>query len=135
MILGKYNQAKTITFDLFEVDGIDLSIAATFATGDVKIQKDEGAEANTSNLPTDEGSTYSLVLTAAEMIAARIRIILIDQTATKVWLDISIGIETYGNASAEHAFDLDTAEQDVNAVKISGETVIGAGTSGDKWRA
>ena len=135
MILGKYNQAKTITFDLFEVDGIDLSIAATFATGDVKIQKDEGAEANTTNLPTDEGSTYSLVLTAAEMIAARIRIILIDQTATKVWLDISIGIETYGNASAEHAFDLDTAEQEVNAVKISGETVIGAGTSGDKWRA
>jgi len=109
MILGKYNQAKTITFDLFEIDGIDLSVAATFAAGDVKIQKDEGVEANTTNLPTDEGSTYSLVLTAAEMSAARIRIIIIDQTATKVWLDTSIGIETYGNASAEHAFDLDTA--------------------------
>lgn len=111
MILGKYNQAKTITFDLFEVDGIDLSVAATFAAGDIKIMKNEGAEANTSNLPTDEGSSYSLVLTATEMSAARIRIILIDQTATKVWLDISLGIETYGNASAEHAFDLDTAAE------------------------
>jgi len=109
MILGKYNQSKTITFDLFAIDGIDLSVAATFAAGDVKIQKDEGVEANTTNLPTDEGSTYSLVLTATEMSAARIRIILIDQTATKVWLDVSLGIETYGNASAEHAFDLDTA--------------------------
>ena len=109
MILGKYNQAKTITFDLFEVDGVDLSIAATFAAGDVKIMKDEGVEANTTNLPTDEGSSYSLVLTAAEMSAARIRIILIDQTATKVWLDTTLGLETYGNASAEHALDLDDA--------------------------
>ena len=109
MILGKYNQSKTITFDLYDLDGVDMSVAATFAAGDVKIMKDEGAEANTTNLPTDEGSSYSLVLTATEMSAARIRIILIDQTATKVWLDTSIGIETYGNASAEHAFDLDTA--------------------------
>jgi len=109
VILGKYNQSKTITFDLYDLDGVDMSVAATFAAGDVKIMKDEGAEANTTNLPTDEGSSYSLVLTATEMSAARIRIILIDQTATKVWLDTSIGIETYGNASAEHAFDLDTA--------------------------
>lgn len=116
MILGKYNQAKTITFDLFEVDGIDLSVAATFAAGDVKIMKDEGAEVNTTNLPTDEGSSYSLVLTATEMSAARIRIILIDQTATKVWLDTTLGLETYGNASAEHAFDLDTASQVVASV-------------------
>jgi len=109
MILGKYNQSKTITFDLVAPDGVDLIVAATFAAGDIVIMKDEGAEANTTNLPTDEGTGYSLVLTATEMSAARIRIYIIDQTATKVWLDISIGIETYGNASAEHAFDLDTA--------------------------
>jgi len=109
MILGKYNQAKTVTFDIVAPDGVDLIISATFASGDIKIMKDEGAEANTSNLPADEGTGYSLVLTATEMSAARIRIYIIDQTATKVWLDISLGLETYGNASAEHAFDLDTA--------------------------
>jgi len=123
MILGKYNQEKTITFSLFEIDGIDLSVAATFAAGDVKIQKDEGAEANTTNLPTDEGSTYSLVLTATEMSAARIRIIIIDQTGTKVWLDTSLGIETYGNVSAEHAFDLDTAAETMRGTD-SANTVV-----------
>ena len=109
MILGKYNQSKTVTFDLVAPDGVDLITNATFAAGDVVIMKDEGAEANTTNLPTDEGTGYSLVLTATEMSAARIRVYIIDQTATKIWLDISLGLETYGNASAEHAFDLDTA--------------------------
>jgi hypothetical protein len=108
-ILGKYNQAKTITFDLVAPDGVDLITNATFAAGDVVLMSDEGVEANTTNLPTDEGTGYSLVLTAAEMSMARGRIYIIDQTGTKVWLDKSIGIETYGNASAEHAFDLDTA--------------------------
>jgi len=111
MILGKYNQSKTITFDLVAPDGVDLIINATFAAGDLKIMKDEGAEANTTNLPTDEGTGYSLVLTATEMSAARIRVYVIDQTATKIWLDVSLGLETYGNASAEHAFDLDTAAE------------------------
>ena len=109
MNLAKYNQSKTITFDLVAPDGVDLIINATFAAGDIKIMKDEGVEANTTNLPTDEGTGYSLVLTATEMSAARIRLYIIDQTATKIWLDMSIGVETYGNASAEHAFDLDTA--------------------------
>jgi len=109
MLLGKYNQEKTVRFRLFQVDGVDFESAATFAAGDVKIMKDEGVEANTTNLPTDEGQGYSLVLTATEMSAARIEIYIVDQTATKVWLDTGLSIETYGNASAEHAFDLDTA--------------------------
>jgi hypothetical protein len=120
-ILGKYNQAKTITFDLVAPDGVDLITNATFAAGDVVLMSDEGVEANTTNLPTDEGTGYSLVLTAAEMSMARGRIYIIDQTGTKVWLDKSIGIETYGDPNAEHAFDLDTATQDVNAIQISGD--------------
>ena len=109
MITGKYNQSKTVKFSLVAPDGVDLIVNATFAAGDIKISKDEGAEVNTTNLPTDEGTGYSLVLTATEMSAARISLYIIDQTATKIWLDIPIEIETYGNASAEHAFDLDTA--------------------------
>ena len=107
--LRKYGESATLCFDLFQPDGVDLEVGATFAAGDIKIMKDEGAEANTTNLPTDEGQTYSIVLTATEMQAARIKIIIVDQTATKVWLDTTINIETYGNASAQHAFDLDTA--------------------------
>jgi len=51
--------AKAITFSLFEVDGVDLRIDATFAVGDVTISKDGGAEGNTTNLPVDEGKGRS----------------------------------------------------------------------------
>ena len=43
------------------------------------------------------------------MQAARIVIKVIDQTDPKLWEDQAIIIDTYGNASAQHAFDLDTA--------------------------
>lgn len=108
-ILRKYGVEATFDFDLFEVDGVDFRVNAAHAAGDTVVMKDEGAEASTDNGFTDEGSTYSIVLTATEMEAARIKIVIIDQTATKVWLDRSITIETYGNASAQHAFDLGTA--------------------------
>lgn len=106
--LRKYGAAATINFDLYEVDGVDLRVDAAHASGDTKIMKDEGAEANTSNAFTDEGQGYSIVLTATEMQAARVAIYIVD-SATKVWLDKVIEIETYGNASAQHAFDFDTA--------------------------
>jgi hypothetical protein len=113
MFLRKYGEllttTKAITFSLFEVDGIDLRVDATFATGDVTISKDGGAEVNTTNLPVDEGKGYSIILTLAELTASQVRISIVDQTATKVWLDIELIVETYGNASAMHAFDLDTA--------------------------
>jgi len=102
--LRKYGEAATINFELFEVDGIDFRVDAVYASGDTKIMKNEGVEANTTNGFTDEGTGYSLVLTATEMEAARIVIYVVDQTATKVWLDRTISIETYGHASAQHPF-------------------------------
>jgi len=114
--LRKYGAATTVNFDLYAADGIDLSIAATFAAGDVKIMKDEGAEANITTLPVDEGQGYSVALSATEMQAARIVIYVVDLTATKVWLDKVIVIETYGHASAQHSFDLDSAGVDATQI-------------------
>ena len=116
--LRKYGVETTVDFQLFEIDGVDLRISAVHASGDSKIMKDEGAEANTSNGFTDEGQGYSLVLTATEMEAARIVVYLVDQSSTKVWLDTAFVIETYGNASAMHAFDLDTAMQEVDVIQV-----------------
>ncbi len=118
--LRKYDAAATLDFTLFQPDGVDFETGATFAAGDLKIMKDEGAEIDTDNLPTDEGTGYSLVLTATEMQAARVVVYIVDQTATKVWLDDYLVIESYGHASAQHAFDLDTAIQAVNAIQIDG---------------
>lgn len=108
-ILRKYGVQTTFNFRLFEVDGVDFRVDAVHGTNDTKIMKDEGTEANTTNAFTDEGQGYSIVLTATEMQAARIVIYIADVTATKVWLDTSLTIETYGNASAQHAVDLDDA--------------------------
>ena len=118
--LRKYGESATINFELYEVDGIDFRVDAVHASGDTKIMKDEAVEANTTNGFTDEGTGCAIVLTATEMQAARIVIYIVDQTATKVWLDKSIVIETYGHASAQHAFDLDTASTPQTADHTAG---------------
>ena len=132
--LRKYGVETTINFDLYEVDGVDLRIDAVHAAGDTKIMKNEGAEANTDNGFTDEGSTYSIVLTATEMEAARIKIILID-SATKIWLDDTIVVETYGNASAMHAFDLGTASTAQTGDNYARLGAAGAGLTALPWNA
>ena len=105
--LRKYGVETTINFTLFEVDGVDFRVDAADGGTDCSVMKDEGDEATCTNDFADEGNGYSLVLAAAEMQAARIVVYVVDQTATKVWLDDSIVIETYGHASAMHAMDFD----------------------------
>lgn len=106
--LRKYGVEAKIPFVLYEVDGVDLRTDAADGGSDCSIMKDEGAEATCDNDFVDEGKGYSITLTATEMEAARIVVYIVD-SATKVWLDDALIIETYGNASAQHAFDLDTA--------------------------
>lgn len=103
--LRKYGVETKIDFELYEIDGVDLRVDATDAGSDCNIMKDEGAEATCTNDFVDEGRGYSITLTATEMQAARIVLYIID-SATKVWLDKVIIIETYGHASAMHAVDL-----------------------------
>ena len=140
-ILRKYGAATTILFPLVDRDAVDFeSTPVTFASGDTKISKDEGAFANTGSNPAHEGNgIYSLALTATEMQAARIAITIIDQTATKLWEDQAALIATYGHASAQHAFDLDTAEQDVNLVNWRGTqpSILSSGQVNvdvERWR-
>lgn len=102
----KYGVETTIVFHLYQITGTELKVDAAHASGDTKIMKDEGDEANTTNAFTDEGQGYSIVLTATEMQAARVVVHVVDQ-GTKEWIDTSIIIETYGHASAMHAVDLD----------------------------
>ncbi len=121
--LRKYGAATTILFPLIDAGAQDFeNTPVTFAAGDVQISKDEGAFANTTNLPAHEGNgIYSLAVTGVEMQGARIVVTVIDQTATKEWEDQAILIETYGDASAEHALDLDSATVDVGAINGSVE--------------
>lgn len=113
--LRKYGVEAKINFELYEVDGVDFRVDAADAGSDCTIMKDEGAEATCTNDFVDEGMGYSLTLTSTEMQAARIVVYVVD-SATKVWLDKAIVIETYGNASAQHAFDLATATVNIGGL-------------------
>ena len=101
IILRKYGEATTIPFTLHEIDGIDFKVDASWVSGDVKLMKDEGAEATVTVGFVDRGQGYSQALTDANMQFARGKLYIVDQ-GTKVWLDTDVEIETYGHASAQH---------------------------------
>lgn len=100
--LGEYGIARTLDFELYTyTDAKDHRIDAVHASGDTKVSKDEGAAANTSNGFVDRGRFYSIQLTATEMTAKRIVLEIVDQDATKLWIDKTIIIETFGDANAQ----------------------------------
>ena len=116
--IRKYGVEATFVFPLTDRGTLDLEATpVTFEAGDTTVIKDEGAAANCDNAPAHEGfGIYSMVLTATEMSAARLAITLVDQTGTKIWEDHALIVTTYGHASSQHAFDLDTATQTVAAM-------------------
>lgn len=110
--LRKYNVATHIYIPIVKRAVVDFAVSAdwTPAAGDVKISKDGGAAANVTNLPTaiTMGNTamWDFSMTATEMQAAKVMVSVAD-AATKAVEDQFFVIATYGNASAEHAVDLD----------------------------
>lgn len=122
--LFKYGVAATIYFPLIKAGSNNFAVSGdyTHSSGDVKISKDGGAAATATNAPSaitmGNGAIWKLDLTATEMQAGQIVVTVIDAT-TKAVEDQAILIQTYGNASALHAFDLDTATQ---AVTVSDKT-------------
>ena len=124
-ILRKYGVATTVPFEVYEVDGVDLRTDWTPANADCEISKDEGDYVAVTATAAAEDGTYSIALSETEMQAARIMLKIVD-AATKVLLDRVIVIETYGNASAEHAFDLDTATQSVAVASMNADVITAA---------
>jgi hypothetical protein len=112
--LYKYGVAVHLYKPIVKRGVVDFAVSAdwTPAAGDVKISKDGGAAANVTNLPTaiTMGNTamWDYSLTATEMQAAKVRITVAD-SATKAVEDQMFEIDTYGNASAQHAVDLSDA--------------------------
>lgn len=140
MILTKYNTQEDFYFPMVKRGAVDFAVSGdwTPATGDVKISKDGGTAADTTNLPTavTMGNTamWKLTLTATELSAKKILITVAD-AATKAVEDQMLIIHTYGNASAQHPFDLGTAlsSQTVGTVtNVSDKTGYTAATVSDK---
>ncbi len=119
--LAKTGIQYILNFELFEVDGVDFRVDAADGGSDCIIRKDQAADATAVNDFVDEGNSYSLTITPAEMQAKQVFVHVIDQSGTKVWLDKAFLIETYGSPTAEHAFDLDLGTQTVDIGLISGD--------------
>lgn len=128
-ILRKYGVQTDFYFPLVKVEAQDFALSSdyTYAAGDIKIIKDGGSPANPTNNPSaiTSGNTaiWQLTLTATEMQAALIQITVSD-SATKVIEDQAVLIATYGNASAQHAFDLDTAAATVPTASEIADAVL-----------
>jgi hypothetical protein len=110
-MLSKYGVARHVYIPILKALVTDFAVGAdwTPSTGDVKISKDGGAAANVTNLPVaivmGNGAVWDFSLTATEMQAAQVVVTVVD-AAAKAVVDASFAIETYGNASAQHAYDL-----------------------------
>lgn len=112
--LRKYGAATHIYIPIVKRAVVDFAVGAdwTPAAGDVKISKNGGAAANVTNLPTaiamGNGAIWDFSLTATEMEAEQV-VVTVADSATKAVEDQAFVIETYGNASAQHAVDFDDA--------------------------
>lgn len=112
-----YNTAsQAFYFELYEADGVDLATGATLATGDVKVSKDGGALANVASLPTAapaSSGVWRWTPSSTELQCEQLHLVVVDQTATKVWLDEVFYAFTSGDASALWRYNSDVDPQDV----------------------
>jgi len=101
-IFRKYGVSTTIDFTLSDPTGIDIITTAVHVSGDTNISIDGAAEKVTVNgfINVDQG--YRITLEASEMIGKSIRVPTVDQTASKIWKDETLIIETYGHIDAQH---------------------------------
>lgn len=110
-IQRKYGAATDIYLPIYNTAGDELYEITSLPSGDTVISIDAGTPANTTNQPAKWHNgfvgVYKLSLTAAEMSGAHIDLRIEDATATKVFMDSHIAIETYGHASAQHQMDMD----------------------------
>lgn len=112
--LYEYGVALHLYKPIIKRGVVDFAVGAdwTPVAGDVTISKDGGAAANVTNLPAaivmGNSATWDFSLTAAELQAKKVRIIVAD-AAAKVVEDVEFEIDTYGNAAAQHAANLNDA--------------------------
>lgn len=112
--LRDYGVATTVDFSLYDPLGANLKTDAVDGGLDCSIIKDEGTETACTNDFVDEGSTYSIALTAAEMSASRIIVCIVDADSPDVYLpkcmkilttNIAAGVWTFPNRALSGRLD------------------------------
>jgi len=129
----KFNTATTIYFPVILAGAADFDTSDVFADSDIQFSVDGGVFVATgTKQPTHEGGgVYSLPIAAAEVNGKDTVIRIVDQTATKVFEDQLVLVETYGNTDAQHAFDLDSVAPDVNIASVDANSIDIAALAAD----
>ncbi len=126
---GKYGVAKTFQFSVETPSTTNsdtyLSAAVPWIAGDVLVDKDGGGLVNIASLPTRIGSTkvYQLSLSASEMQAKQVTVLLTDVSGGPLWRDCLIIVTTIRELGM---IDVDNTQ---NSGNKAGFSVIGVGTS------
>ncbi len=123
----KYGVQTTIVFPVPKLNDTDFAATGdwTPAEADIKISKDGGNVVNCDNAAAAVGGAgsvlFKLTLTATEMEAAHVTGQIVDAALE----NSAFTIETYGNASAQHAMDFDTAT--IVASSVTAGVTLAAG--------
>jgi hypothetical protein len=113
MFLRKYGtgSGSDVIIPMIKRGVVDFAVTAdwTPASGDVKVSKDGGTEANIATLPVINGTVgWKFVFSDAELQCKSLTVRVVD-SATKAVEDQFFVVETYGNASAMFVVDFSTA--------------------------
>jgi hypothetical protein len=116
--LRKYAAATQVYTALQTRDLMDYKANPTLAAGDVTIDKDGAGFASIEgggtfgdfvSVTPAAGIQVKIQPDATAMACKKLTIKIVDQTSPKEWEDTVIIVETYGDANAQHPFDLGTA--------------------------
>lgn len=126
MFLRKYGTGTgaDVIIPIIKRGVVDFAVSAdwTPASGDVKVSKDGGTEANIATLPVINGTVgWKFVFSDAELQCKSLTVRVVD-SATKAIEDQFFIVETYGDASAMFQADLSAANLPANVVQISGDS-------------
>jgi hypothetical protein len=126
MFLRKYGTGTgaDVIIPIIKRGVVDFAVTAdwTPASGDVKVSKDGGTEANIATLPVINGTVgWKFVFSDAELQCKSLTVRVVD-SATKAIEDQFFIVETYGDASAMFQADLSAANLPANVVQISGDS-------------
>ena len=124
MFLRKYGTGTgaDVIIPIIKRGVVDFAVSAdwTPASGDVKVSKDGGTEANIGTLPVINGTSgWKFVFSDAELQCKSLTVRIVD-SATKAIEDQFFIIETYGNASAMFQSDLSAAQLTANVTHFGG---------------
>lgn len=110
---ARYGVAETFDFKLYNADGT-LDVDEADGGTEVSVSCNEGAETTATNDFVDEGTFYSIALTATEMQCERVTVV-IAATTTEVFF-----IQTSANASAmTPTYQVNVASHDAGAIEAA----------------